>query len=49
MKFFKNLNTTASIFVVLFILLCTYGVVTDCPDTAGYVYCSEPERWDILH
>jgi hypothetical protein len=49
MKFFKRFNTATVIFMALFILLCLYGLATDCPDTAGYVYCSAPERWELLH
>lgn len=36
----KKLLTIVSVVVVFaFIAFVTYGVLTDCPDTAGYVYC----------
>lgn len=49
MKLFIAARIAASIFAVLFILLCIYGLATDCPNTAGYVYCGKQDRWEFLH
>lgn len=49
MKFFNLVKTASSILLVLFVLLCIYGLATDCPNTAGYVYCSKQDRWEFFH
>ncbi len=43
MKTFKLLNVISFVFIVLLVLVCIYGFATDCPNTAGYVYCGGPE------
>ena len=49
MKSFSLTKALAGIFVALFILLLAYGLATDCPNTAGYVYCGEKPHHRFLH
>lgn len=42
MKTFKLLNVISFVFILLLVLVCIYGFATDCPNTAGYVYCGGP-------
>ncbi len=48
MKTFKLLNAISFVFVLLLLVVCIYGFATDCPDTAGYVYCGAPETSNTL-
>lgn len=32
---------------IIFLAFVAYGLVTDCPNTAGYFFCSESERRDL--
>ena len=49
MKTFTVTKATAVVIVTLFILLCIYGLATDCPNTAGYVYCGEQHHSRFFH
>lgn len=50
MKFFNLVKTASSILLVLFVLLgIYYGLATDCPNTAGYVYCGKQDLWEFFH
>ncbi|GGY71899.1 hypothetical protein GCM10011613_16000 [Cellvibrio zantedeschiae] len=49
MKTFKLWHLLVSIFCVLFIMLVVYGIKTDCPNTAGYVYCGDSDGWSLHH
>jgi hypothetical protein len=37
----KNFYKLSAVGVFLFIIFVAYGIETDCPDTAGYVYCEK--------
>jgi hypothetical protein len=41
MKISKRFIGFGAVIAVLLIGIFTYGLITDCPDTAGYVDCSE--------
>ncbi len=47
-KVWRALKISAAIiFFIIFIaviIIVIYGIKTDCPDTAIYVYCSHPVR-----
>jgi hypothetical protein len=43
MKTFITVDIVAFIIVALCTALLVYGLVTDCPKTAGYVYCENHE------
>jgi hypothetical protein len=43
MKMFKLLDVILFVLLVLLVIACVYGVVTDCPNTEGYVYCGKGE------
>ncbi len=47
MKTLKVLNVISFIFVMLVVLICIYGFATDCPNTAGYVYCGSADEWSL--
>ncbi len=47
MKTFKILDAVTFIFLMLFVVFCVYGFATDCPNTAGYVDCSNSEGWSL--
>ncbi len=38
-RLFKFLNILANIFLIILFCALIFGIVTDCPNTAGYVYC----------
>ena len=40
----KNLKILVAVIAILFIGFVIYGLKTDCPDTAGYFFCSKSER-----
>ena len=40
--FDKVVNTIGATIVAGFITMIIYGLLTDCPDTAIYVYCGMP-------
>lgn len=39
----KAITSIEGIAVVLFLTFVAYGIHTDCPNTAGYVYCAPKE------
>lgn len=39
----KLFYKTVAITVLIFLALVAYGLKTDCPDTAGYVYCAKED------
>lgn len=47
MKTFKVWQVLVSIVCLALIALVLYGVNTDCPNTAGYVYCGEGKDWSL--
>lgn len=44
MNTIKGVKVILGLVCVLFGAVVIYGFVTDCPDTAGYFFCSESER-----
>jgi hypothetical protein len=44
MKMTKGVKTVLVLLCVLFFAFVIYGLITDCPDTAGYFFCSKSER-----
>lgn len=44
MNTIKGVKIILVLACVLFVVFVIYGFVTDCPNTAGYFYCSESER-----
>jgi hypothetical protein len=40
----KGVKIVLALLCILFFAFVIYGVVTDCPNTAGYFFCSESER-----
>jgi len=47
MKAFKVWQIFLAILGILFIVLCIYGFNTDCPNTAGYVFCGDSDDWSL--
>jgi uncharacterized membrane protein YdjX (TVP38/TMEM64 family) len=47
MKTFSLFNFICSVFLVSVVTFFIYGFSTDCPNTAGYVYCGNPESWSF--
>lgn len=47
MKAFKVWQILVSVVCILFIMLFIYGLRTDCPNTAGYVFCGDSEDWSL--
>jgi len=47
MKALKVWHFFTLVACVLFVLLCIYGLSTDCPNTAGYIYCSGSDGWSL--
>lgn len=43
----KGLRAILAVFALGFVAFVIYGFVTDCPNTAGYFFCSESERRDL--
>jgi hypothetical protein len=44
MNTIKGVKVILALVCVLFGAFLIYGFVTDCPNTAGYFFCSESER-----
>jgi hypothetical protein len=44
MNLTKSVKMALAVGGILFIAVVIYGLVTDCPNTSGYFFCSEPER-----
>lgn len=40
----KGIKALLAVLCILFFAFVIYGFVTDCPDTAGYFFCSDSER-----
>jgi len=40
----KGVKIVLAVVGVLFLAFVIYGLATDCPNTAGYFFCSESER-----
>jgi hypothetical protein len=47
MKKVNLLNFIFYISMLFIVALCLYGFATDCPNTAGYVNCGDPESWSF--
>jgi hypothetical protein len=47
MKAFKLWQIFLGVIGILFIILCIYGLNTDCPNTAGYVFCGNSDDWSL--
>lgn len=47
MKMTKGVKIVLSLVALLFIVFVVYGLKTDCPNTAGYFFCSDSERRDL--
>ncbi len=43
----KELKIALVALAIIFSGFVIYGLVTDCPNTAGYFFCSESERRDL--
>jgi hypothetical protein len=39
-KLYTILDETTTVVLIAIVLVCIFGWVTDCPNTAGYVYCA---------
>lgn len=44
MSSIKGVKVVLAVVCILFGALLIYGFVTDCPNTAGYFFCSDSER-----
>lgn len=44
MSLTKGVKFVLILLSVFFVAFVIFGVITDCPDTAGYFFCSESER-----
>ncbi len=44
MNLTKRVKIVLALLGMLFFAFVIYGWVTDCPDTAGYFFCSKSER-----
>ncbi len=44
MNITKRVKIVLALLCILLFAFVIYGFVTDCPDTAGYFFCSESER-----
>ncbi len=44
MKISKTISVILGVLGVLLVGFFVYGMITDCPNTAGYVSCSQPDR-----
>lgn len=47
MKTSRSVNVVITVLIVLAVLLAIYGLRTDCPNTAGYVFCSDSDGWQL--
>jgi hypothetical protein len=43
----KGIKTIIAVLGIFFLAFIVYGLVTDCPNTAGYFFCSKSERHDL--
>lgn len=43
MSLTKGVKVVLIFLSVVFVAVVIYGVITDCPNTAGYFFCSESE------
>lgn len=43
----KGIKLVFALVGILFLAFVIYGLVTDCPNTAGYFFCSKSERQDL--
>ncbi|MDO8345092.1 MAG: hypothetical protein Q7T48_17960 [Cellvibrio sp.] len=44
MSTIKGVKVLLAVLCILFFAFVIYGFVTDCPNTAGYFFCSDSER-----
>lgn len=44
MNLTKSVKMALTVAGILFVAVVIYGLVTDCPNTSGYFFCSESER-----
>lgn len=44
MSAIKGVKVLLAVLCILFFAFVIYGFITDCPDTAGYFFCSDSER-----
>lgn len=44
MNLTKGVKIVLILLGVIFVTFVIYGLITDCPNTAGYFFCSESER-----
>jgi len=47
MKTSRSVNVVLSLLIILAVLFVVYGFKTDCPHTAGYVFCSDSDGWHL--
>ncbi len=47
MKTFKIWQVFLAVIGILFVALVIYGFNTDCPNTAGYVFCGTSDDWSL--
>ena len=44
MNAIRGVKMLLALLGILFFAFVIYGLITDCPNTAGYFYCSDSER-----
>lgn len=44
MNTIKGVKIVLAVVCILFSTFLIYGFITDCPNTAGYFFCSDSER-----
>lgn len=44
MSLTKKVKIVLMLLGIALIIFVVYGLITDCPNTAGYFFCSESER-----
>lgn len=44
MNAIRGVKMVLAVLCILFFAFVIYGFTTDCPDTAGYFFCSDSER-----
>lgn len=47
MRTFKFFHAILFVALILLIVLCIYGINTDCPNTEGYVFCGDSDTWSL--
>ena len=47
MRMSRPASVVITLVVVLAVVFVVYGLKTDCPRTAGYVFCSDSEGWHL--